>query len=533
MRIRGLVWWRRSPSRRRGASPAAAQIAGTGAIQGNVLDASGGALAGATIIATNIATGVTTDRHTTAAGVYAVSPLPPGEYRVAVSLDGFSTVVQERVIVDGLGVLGLNVVLDVGGVTQEVTVSAAPPPLGTADARLGQTIRNEVYTSLPLVMNTGGPRDPDAVHVPHARRAVGRTLGQRDGRAGLHQRSVRGGPADHQLGGPGRGPQPLVWHLGRGRGPVPGGDQRYGGDVQRPGRVELRRQVRDESVPVPAFEFMRNTALDTKSFFAATKPEDDQHEYGVTVGGPIRRNRVFFFTAYDGYRDRRQTDSRLISVPTAAMRNGDFSALPVAIYDPLTTRPNPNGTGFVRDPFPGNVIPAHRISSVSQYFQSFLPEPTGAGIQNNYLGGSLPTGFNNDNITTKVDLNLSAKQQASVLVAYGERRQATPYRGGTNAQTALPLPYTETRLVEEVTTTAQVKHTYVMSSSLVNQFSLGFARVAVPIANATIDGRYPQQAGLTGLPPAKPTRRSPRWPSPARMRRRSGGARMRARSPST
>jgi hypothetical protein len=90
-----------------------------------------------------------------------------------------------------------------------------------------------------------------------------------------------------------------------------------------------------------------------------------------------------------------------------------------------------------------------------------------------------------------------------VLVAYGERRQATPYRGGGNAQTALPLPYTETRLVEEVTTTAQVKHTFVMSSSLLNQFSLGFARLAVPIANATIDGRYPQQAGLTGLPPGE------------------------------
>ena len=106
------------------------------------------------------------------------------------------------------------------------------------------------------------------------------------------------------------------------------------------------------------FEFFRNKALDAKSFFAVAKPDDNQHEYGFTLGGPIRRNRMFFFAAYDGYRDRRQTESRLVSIPTAAQRNGDFSALPVVIYDPATTRPNPNGTGFVRDPFPGNIIPA-------------------------------------------------------------------------------------------------------------------------------------------------------------------------------
>ena len=220
---------------------------------------------------------------------------------------------------------------------------------------------------------------------------------------------------------------------------------------------------------------------------------------------------MFFFVAYDGYRDRRQTESRLVSIPTLAQRNGDFSALPVLIYDPATTRPNPNGTGFVRDPFPGNIIPADRISPISRNFQSFLPDPSNAGLQNNYLGGSLPIGFNNDNVTTKVDLSLSARHQMSVLFAHGARRQHTPYRGGANAQTALPLPYTETRLVEEMPTTAQVKHTYVVSSRWVNQVSLGFARLSVPIFNATIDGRYP----IAGRParacrPARPTRRFPR-----------------------
>src|SRR5437762_9536689 len=144
-------------------APAApAQIGGGGSIQGTVLDGSGAAVPGATVTATNLATGVATTRVTTQAGVYALSPLPAGEYRVDVTLDGFRPFKQERVVVDALGVVGLNVTLEVGALQQAVTVSAAPPLLSTADARLGQTIRNDLYTALPLVMNTGGPRDPTA-----------------------------------------------------------------------------------------------------------------------------------------------------------------------------------------------------------------------------------------------------------------------------------------------------------------------------------------------------------------------------------
>jgi hypothetical protein len=157
----------------------------------------------------------------------------------------------------------------------------------------------------------------------------------------------------------------------------------------------------------------------------------------------------------------------------------------------------------VRDPFPNNVIPRDRISAISQYLQSFLPDPTNSGLQNNYLGGGLPTGFNNDNVTGKADLKLNVRQQLSVLFSTGKRSQSDPYRGGnaqTNPQVALPLPYAETRLVEEVPTSAQVKHTYVIGSRWVNQVSAGYSRLSVPIFNATIDGQYPIKAGLRGLP---------------------------------
>lgn len=486
-----------------GSDVANAQVGGGGSIQGIVRDTSNAPVPGATVTATNIATGIETVRQTTAAGVYALTPLSPGEYRVTVSLSGFDRFVREGLVVDALSVVGLNVTLQVASLQQEVVVTADTPPLATADARLGQTIRNEVYTALPLVMNTGGPRDPTAfMFLMPGVQSIGRWGNVMGGQDFTTDMYVEGIPITNAVvQGEGRN---LSFGIS-----VDAVDQfqveTSGTAVMFNGQGASNYVVKSgtNTFHGSAFEYYRNKALDAKAFFAKVKPSDNQHEYGATIGGPIRKNQMFFFMAYDGYRDRRETGQILTSIATEAERNGDFSALPVTIYDPRTTRPNPNGTGFVRDAFPGNIIPSDRISAISKYFQSFLPAPTSGGLQNNYLGGALPTGFNNDNVTAKVDFRATERQQLSVLFTHGKRSQATPYRGGGNAQTALPLPYTETRLVEEAPTSAQVKHTYVLGPTWVNQVSLGFSRLSVPIFNATIDGQYPINAGLTGLPPGE------------------------------
>lgn len=477
-----------------------AQIGGGGSLQGTVLDASKAPVPGATVTVTNVETGIDTTRQTTGAGVYAVTPLAPGRYRVTVTLDGFQTFVREPVVVDALGVVGLNVTLQVSGVRQEVEVTSTAPSLGTADARLGQTIRNDLYTALPLVMNTGGPRDPTQfMFLMPGVQSVGRWGNVMGGQDFATDMYVEGIPITNAV------------QQGEGRNLSFGFSvdaieqfqvETSGTAVTFNGQGASNYVIKSgtNTFRGAGFEYFRNKALDTRAFFAKSKPDDNQHEYGATFGGPIRKNRMFFFVAVDGYRDRRQTAQVLTSIPTLAERSGDFSALPVAIYDPRTTRPNPTGTGFVRDPFPGNIIPADRISAISRYFQQFLPDPTNAALQSNYLGGALPIGFNNENATGKVDLKLTRRQQASLLFSHGKRSQATPYRGGTNLQTALPLPYAETRLVVEAPTSAQVKHTYVLGSKWVNQAGFGFSRLSVPIANATIAGQYPTKAGLRGLP---------------------------------
>ena len=156
------------------------------------------------------------------------------------------------------------------------------------------------------------------------------------------------------------------------------------------------------------------------------------------------------------------------------MRQGDFSELlPVQIFDPLTTQALPGG-GFTRQPFPGNIIPQERMSAVSKFFQDPLPPPTRAGV--------LPVGYNNDNATGKVDYNMTDNQRLTGLVTVGRRGQSGPYREVT---VPLPLPYTNTREVVERPTVAQLKHTWSVTPTMVNQFSFGFNRLYVPITNVT------------------------------------------------
>ena len=299
-----------------------------------------------------------TTRQTTEAGVYVLSPLAPGTYRVSVTLMGFETVVREGVVVDALAVVGLNLTLPVAGVKQEVVVTGETPQLATADARLGQTIRNEVYTALPLVMNTGGPRDPTAfMFLMPGVQSVGRWGNVMGGQDFTNDTYVDGIPITNAVvQGEGRNLSfgISVESIEQFQVETSGTAVMYNGQgasnyVVKSGTNQFRGSV---------FEYFRNKALDSKAFFASAKPDDNQHEFGFTAGGPIRRSRMFFFSAYDGYRDRRQTEQRLVSVPTLAQRRGDFSALPVTIYDPRTTRPNPAGTGLHPRSLPGQRDPA-------------------------------------------------------------------------------------------------------------------------------------------------------------------------------
>ena len=475
--------------------PLFAQIGGTGAIQGTVADPSGGVVPNATVSARSVATGVKTTRTTTDAGLYLLSPLTPGEYTITVQMAGFPTLIQEHIIVDAVSVVGLNFTLKLGGTADQVTITDTPPQLNTTDASLGQTMRNEQYTALPLAMSNA-PRDPTGFVslLPGYTGAVGNTAGSVLGAQGNSGESYMEGMPLTNIALQG---ETRNLTLGLSVEAVDQFQLEQAGAAsmfQGQGSVNFVVKSGGNKIHGAVYEYFRNTVLDARGFFPKTRPPEHQNEYGFNVGGPIIRNKLFFFGSYDGYNYRTGSTPTFVTIPTTSARAGDFSGFGTNIYDPLMTSCTP--APCTRQAFAGNIIPPNRISAISKYLQAPLPGVANNALQNNFLG-TLPYGVNNTNTTDKVDWNASDKSRFFVLFSRGHRGQSNLYRGAGNS---LPLPYTDTRVVDEIPTTAQFRYSYVISPSLLNQFNYSFSQLWVPITNATIDGDWLNKAGVKGLP---------------------------------
>ena len=479
-----------------------AQIGGSGSIEGTVTDPSGAVVAGATVTATNVATSVATTRQTTNAGFYVITPLPAGEYKVTVTANGFQTLAQSNIAVNALETTSLNPKLQVGATTQSITVDAAPPTLRTDDATMGATMRNETYAALPLAMN-GVPRDPTQFVnlVPGVNSGVTQVAGPsyasfNGGQTYQNEVYVEGLPLTSA------GTQGDTRYLALGIS-VEAVDQfqveTNGAKAQYEGQGVENYVLKSgtDQFHGAGYEYFRNTDLDARGFFPPTTPIEHQNEFGASIGGPIKKNKIFFFGDYDGYRYNSGSVPQLQSVPTTVERNGDFSAFPNQINDPNSTTCTAAGV-CSRTPFAGNVIPASRISKIAQSFQSYLPTPTTGNIQNNFLT-ELPIQLSVNDTTEKVDVNLSDKNR--FFVVYSQGKYTTNFTGSLAPGTdSLPLPYTQARVVEEDTLSAQIHDTYVFTPNILNQFSYSFNRIYIPLLSDTAAGNYPQKAGFRGLP---------------------------------
>ena len=477
-----------------------AQVGGTGSIQGTITDPSGAVVTNATVTATNVATGVETSRKTTGAGFFVLPLLPAGEYTVKVNATGFQVLTQQKILLDALQSLGLNLQLQLGSATETVNVSGSPSVLKTDDVALGSSMQNNVYDALPLAMN-GSARDPSAfaglaVGVnTYSTQAAGPSTGSfNGGQTYQNEVYIEGLPLTSA------GTESDTRNLAFGvsveavdqfQVETSGAKAMYEGQgvenyVFKSGTNQFHGGV---------FEYFRNTDFDARGFFALTTPIEHQNEFGASISGPIKKNKLFFFGNYDGYRFDSATPPGYQSIPTGAERTGDFSAFPQLIYDPTSA----TGTGL-RTQFPGNVIPSNRISKVSQSFQSYLPPATTGAITNNYLA-TLPNLVNNDSTTDKFDYNLSDRHRVFALFSYG--KYANPIVGSLTpiSTSTLPVPYTDGRGVIEYATLGQIHDSYSISPTLVNEFSVSASRLFIPLTSNTASGNYPSKAGLTGLPP--------------------------------
>lgn len=490
------------------ACSALAQAGGTGSIEGTVTDPSGAAVPGASVAATDNATHIVTARETTDAGFFVLPLLQPGEYTVTVKKDGFQTITQDHVIVDALAVVALNPKLQLGSATQSITVEIRPTMLMTDDVTLGSSMENNVYDSLPLAMNQSA-RDPSAF----AGLAIG-VEGYSTQPAGPSTGSFNGGQPYQNEGYieglplTSAGTESDTRNLAFGisveaieqfQVDTTGSKAMYEGQgvsnyVVKSGTNKFHGGV---------YEYFRNTDFDAKGFFPKTTPIEHQNEFGVNIGGPIKKDKLFFFGNYDGYRFVSATPPGSQTIPTAAERMGDFSAFPQPIYDPLSTVCNAQGV-CTRTQFSYNgvlnVIPPDRISNVAKSFQSYLPATSSGGIANNYLA-TLPNDVNNDSTTDKVDYNITDKHRLFVVYSHG--KYSNPIVGSLVPITTstLPIPYTDGRGVIEYATLIQIHETYGITPSVVNDFGYSISRLFIPLTSNTASGNYPSKAGLTGLPP--------------------------------
>jgi len=357
------------------ASFAGAQV-GSGAMTGVVTDAMGSATPGATVTATNSRTGLARGAVTNASGVYVVPGLLPGLYVVEVTLSGFRSVRHEGVRVETGVTIRLDVTLTVGNVAEAIIVTAETPAL-RATASLGQVVSGEQIVALPL---NGRSFITLASLVPGVALPQGSQLPRINGGRPRTNEYLFDGISVLQ-------PEPGQVALF----PVVDAIQEFKIETNSPpaefgrfngGVINLTTKAGTNALHGTAFEFFRHEDLNARNFFQTantTKPGFRRNQFGGVLGGPVLRNRTFFFVDYQG---QRQDIERTVlsTVPTMAQRQGVFTQ---NIYDPATTVSNGAG-GFTRTQFSNNTIPIERMDPIARSLLLRFPEPTSAGTTNNF-----------------------------------------------------------------------------------------------------------------------------------------------------
>ena len=383
------------------AAPVQAQVT-TADLIGTVTDSSGAVVVSAQVTATNEGTAQARSAQTDASGNYLISQLHPGRYTLSCELAGFKKLVQTGIELQVNQRAQINLVLEVGEVNQVVEVEGTAPLLESQSSVLGSVISETQVQDLPLngrnfvqlailspgVSGTGfgargtimsGTRPDDQrpgseLFVNGNRESSNNYL--YDGidnndrlTLALVIRPAIEAIKEFKI-------QTNLFSAEQGRNPG--------------GQIDVVTKSGTNAFHGAAYEFLRNSALDAKNFF--DKPQDKippfkQNQFGGAIGGPIKKNRTFFFGDIDVFRQR-LARTFVNTVPTAKMRDGDFSELLPGrqIYDPFTTRPNPDSpSGFSRDPFVNNIIPSNRFDPVTAKLIRAYPLPSGTALVNNLV----------------------------------------------------------------------------------------------------------------------------------------------------
>src|SRR5437899_2421060 len=402
-------------------TPASAQ--GTADIVGRVTDPGGGALPGATVTARDLATNITRTTATSGTGDYTFTALPVGEYEVKTESSGFKTETSRITLATG-DRARVDVKLQLGAVSESVVVTGDVQQLQTDASHVASQLNRQVVENVPIVGRnivniiqlTPGAAEGQATATisgnrPDDRRQTS-AVAVNGIRENENRQMVDGVDNEERVMG-GMGIKPSLEAIQE----VNVKTNSYSADNGRTlsAVINIVTKSGGNDFHGSAYEFLRNQNFDARNFFPATRPLNHQNQFGGSLGGPIKKDKTFFFVDYDQDRIRNEIAS-VVTVPTAKMHSGDFSELSTPLYDPMI-RP--------RTPFPGNIIPRDRWDSRSVNLMALYPLPNLPGLANTFAYNG-PGSQTNQTTDARIDHHFNEKDTIFGRYSYNLTNGVTP-----------------------------------------------------------------------------------------------------------
>ncbi len=456
-------------------------------IVGTIRDSTGSVAPGVALKVINQATNATENLQTDSAGDYSATNLTPGTYSVEAEKSGFTRRVYRDFVVQVAQVARLDITLAVGAVEQTVEVTGETPLLQTENASVGQVISSQPIGELPLNgrnfaqlailapgvtgLSYAQTGTINAGARPDELRPGGTTLEANGARDSSNQLLIDGVDNTEMIA------QTFIVR------PTVDGLQEFkvltnnaGAEFGRAGGAVVITSTKSGSNQFHGslFEFLRNSDLDAKNFFDRPSPfpipEYRLNDFGATIGGPILKNRTFFFVDYEGTRER-QGQTIVTTVPTAAMKGGNFQGVAAnGIYDPTTTTPSGNSYSRVR--FPNDMIPASLFDPIAAQIVALYPAPQTSALANNYVANPLRQNTT-DRGDVRIDHQITSTQNFFGRYSADSSRLIVPDTfntviGGNENAFAGP----DSILGQN----AVVGYNYVISPNVVAEYRLGFTK---------------------------------------------------------
>jgi hypothetical protein len=472
-----------------GAAPSFCQM-NTGEIDGIVRDPTDAVVVNATVTAVESGTQLKYTTKTNTSGEYLLAQLPVGQYTLTVSLEGFKQIVQSGVELHAGERLRQAFALELGEQSQTLTVSVMPGLLQVESAAIQDTIQQQQVIDLPLkgrdfidlVALTPGVTTPPAGTRGSALQQTGQTygiLGQRGG----HNLYLVDGVSVTDEAFNNLVLSPSVDDVQEVNINQTSYDAEFGG--KSGGVINVITKSGGNNFHGSVFEFVRNDIFDAKNFFvspAASKPPYKQNQFGASIGGPILKNKTFFFADYEGERIR-QSQTQLFNVPTALERTGNFTGSPITVDMPNTTTMYPN-----------NTIPT--IDSVAAALLAKIPLPTPGltGANNLNLTALSTTDVNQYN--ARIDHTFSASDSIFVRASVFDANGFLPFGSSALNEALFPAFGYDLRTH---TDNLSATWNHVFNASWLNELRFGWMWVGGGEASPNAGNNFAGQTGLQGV----------------------------------